>query len=96
MDTGASNHLASDKKILQQARPFAKGALVILGNGSTIPIKHVDHAYLYHTLYALKFSHLLVEKNLVSINEWELKMACIFLGVLLKTYPILVLVLALL
>lgn len=53
MDIGATHHLTSDLSCLQVANGYNDDALVVLGNGATIPNTHLGStslSYGSHTL----------------------------------------------
>ncbi|KAJ9566937.1 hypothetical protein OSB04_002903 [Centaurea solstitialis] len=74
MDTGATNHLASDTGILNSISNMNKLNSVLVGNGTSIPVTHTGHSTLYSLHRPLHLHNVLITpeiiKNLISVRKF--------------------------
>ncbi|KAM1797964.1 hypothetical protein ACFX12_032087 [Malus domestica] len=73
VDSGASHHMTADLNVLNQVAPYQGSDNITIGNGSSLPIKHIGSTALNTADHSLVLSKVLhvpnIARNLLSVKQ---------------------------
>jgi len=79
-DNGATSHITNNANALDNATPYSGNDGVLVGNGESLPVTHIDSISALNSFNSLSLCDILVvpelTKNLISISSLTLDLNC--------------------